>query len=77
MSIPEKNIIGPRIKEARNAFTPKMTQTDLAARLQVRGIALDKSAISKIESQIRGVTDKELLAIADALDVSVEWLLER
>jgi hypothetical protein len=34
-----------------------------------------KSVISKFESRTRPVTDIELVAIADALDVSVLWLL--
>ncbi|WP_341271444.1 helix-turn-helix domain-containing protein [Clostridium kluyveri] len=31
--------------------------------------------MSKIESKTRPVTDKELVAIADALNVSILWLL--
>ena len=70
-----KNIIGERVKIARNKTKPKVTQTDLLARLEIREIYLEKTTISKIEAGTRPVTDKELLAIADALHVKPHWLL--
>ncbi|TJX12998.1 XRE family transcriptional regulator [Tissierella creatinini] len=70
-----KNLIGPRVKEARLKQNPKITQVDLLARLEVRGIELEKTAISKIESRRRPVTDIELVAISDSLGVSILWLL--
>ena len=70
-----KNLIGDRVREARHKCKPKVTQTDLLARLAIRGIDLEKTTISKIESKTRPVTDIELVAIADALGVSVLWLL--
>lgn len=73
----DKNLIGDKVKFARLKNKPKITQNDLLARLEVRGIELEKTAISKIESKTRPVTDKELVAIADALDVSILWLLGR
>lgn len=72
-----KNVIGDRVRLARHKTKPKVTQTDLLARLEVRGVNLEKTSISKIEAGTRPVTDIELLAIADALHVSVNWLLER
>ncbi|BAH08283.1 hypothetical protein CKR_3232 [Clostridium kluyveri NBRC 12016] len=71
----DKNLIGDRVKYARLKNKPKVTQNDLLARLAVRGIELEKTTISKIESKTRPVTDKELVAIADALNVSILWLL--
>ncbi|RMD00270.1 helix-turn-helix domain-containing protein [Clostridium autoethanogenum] len=73
----DKNLIGDKVKFARLKSKPKITQNDLLARLEIRGIELEKTAISKIESKTRPVTDKELVAIADALDVSILWLLGR
>jgi len=70
-----KNLIGDRVREARHRTKPKITQSDLLARLAVRGIELEKTAISKIEAKTRPVTDIELVAIADSLGVSVLWLL--
>lgn len=70
-----KNLIGDRVRQARHKAKPKVTQTDLLARLAVRGIELEKTTISKIEAKTRPVTDIELVTIADALGVSVLWLL--
>ena len=70
-----KNIIGPRLKIARLKSKPKITQADLLARLEVRGIILEKTSISKIEAQTRPVTDMELVAISNSLGVSILWLL--
>ncbi|WP_352419437.1 helix-turn-helix domain-containing protein [Proteiniborus sp.] len=71
-----RNLIGERVRQARHKAKPKVTQTDLLARLAVRGVELEKTTISKIEAKTRPVTDIELVAIADALGVSVLWLLE-
>lgn len=71
-----KNIIGERVREARLKAKPKVTQIDLLARLEVREIYLEKTAISKIEAGTRPVSDKELVAIADALRVTPNWLLK-
>ncbi len=52
-----------------------ITQTDLAARLQIEGLRLERVTISKIETGYREVTDVETVAIAKALGVTVSWLL--
>jgi transcriptional regulator with XRE-family HTH domain len=72
-----KNLIGDRVREARHRRNPKITQLDLLARLAIRGIYLESTSISKIESYKRPVTDIELVAIAEALNVSVLWLLKK
>lgn len=51
-----------------------MNQNTLLSRLQVRGIDIAQTTLSQIEGQNRKVSDKELLAIADALGVSLETL---
>ena len=70
-----KNMCGDRIKIARAAR--KISQADLAARLQVAGVILERDSISRIESGSRYVADYEVTTIADILDVSVLWLLGR
>ena len=70
-----KNIIGRRVREARKKAKPLITQLDLVARLQTEGLSVDQSALSKIESGLRPVSDIEVIAFAKALKVSVEWLL--
>ena len=71
----QRNLIGDRVRQARLRAKPKITQTDLLARLAVRGIELEKTTISKIEAKTRPVTDIELVALAEALGVSILWLL--
>lgn len=60
---------------ARKRAKPPITQTDLAARLQVKGLRLERVTISKIETGYREVTDVEAVAIAKDLGVTVGWLL--
>ena len=68
------NVVGSRIREARYWAGRKVTQLQLAARLQTLGVDIGRTAISKIEAGRRPVTDSELAAICKALDVSVQWL---
>ena len=72
----KKNLIGARVQQARKTAKPLITQGDLVARLQILGITIDQSGISKLESGKRPVLDKEVIALAKALKVSVSWLLE-
>jgi transcriptional regulator with XRE-family HTH domain len=68
----KRNLIGKRA--ARLKSKPPVSQDDLAGRLAGQSILLDRSAISRIESQTRYVMDYEAAAIARALKVSVGWL---
>ena len=69
----DKNLIGARVELARK--NQGMKQKELLAQLQVRGVDLNASGLSKLEGQLRFVTDFELLALAEILSVSVGWLL--
>jgi len=69
----KKNLCGKRVKEARRR--QKITQTDLAARLQIEGIIIERDSVSRIEIGTRFVADYELPALAKCLNVSVNWLL--
>lgn len=69
----KKNISGERIHEARCKM--RLTQSDLAARLQIAGIIIERDSISRIEIGTRFVADYELRALAEILKVSVNWLL--
>ena len=60
----------------RQARTPKLSQRGLADLLQLCGLDVDKNAVQRIESGERFVTDIELKALAQALGVTVEQLLE-
>ena len=69
----DRNIAGGRVEARRKAIG--MKQKDLLTQLQVRGVDLNASGLSKLEGQIRSINDYELLALADVLGVSVNWLL--
>ena len=69
----KKNICGKRIKDARNKLG--LTQSDLAAQLQVSGIIIERDSISRIEIGTRFVADYELKELSRILKVSVSWLL--
>lgn len=69
-----KNLCENRVKEARARLN--ITQTDLAARLQVAGITMERDSVSRIEIGTRFVTDYELAVLAKILGVSMEWLTE-
>ena len=69
----EKNIAGPRIKLAR--LKNNMTQNELSIKLETMAIYIDRASISKLEQQKRIITDKELLALSQVLNVNISWLL--
>ena len=72
----KRNVVGERVRWARKAAKPPITQIDLVARLQVLGMQIDQSGLSKIESDRRPVTDFEVIALAKALRVSAAWMLK-
>ena len=69
----KKNICGDKVHEARRRA--KLTQSDLAAQLQVAGIIIERDSVSRIEIGTRFVADYELRELARILKVSVGWLL--
>jgi len=71
----QRNIIGARVRQARQKRNPKVSQDDLAGKLAAQGILLDRTAISRIENQSRYAMDYEVAAIARALKVTVAWLV--
>ena len=70
----KKNICGERVHEARCKM--RLTQSDLAAQLQIKGILIERDSVSRIEIGTRFVADYELQALAQILKVSVDWVLE-
>ena len=75
LALGDRNIIGKRVTEARKA--KGMKQVELLAQLQLAGVDMSIPALSLLEGQKRPVSDIELNALADILDVSVDWLLDR
>ena len=75
LELGDKNVVGARVTQAR--LRQNMKQVELLAKLQVAGIDISIPALSLLEGQKRPVSDKELVALADVLGVSVDWLLGR
>lgn len=75
LSLGERNIVGARVTQARIRLG--MKQVELLAKLQVEGISISVPALSLLEGQKRPVSDKELDALANILNVSADWLLGR
>lgn len=69
----KKNIVAERVSSARIAAN--LSQQELASKLQTLGVSIDQQAISKIERNLRVVTDYEVLCLAEALNVDVKFLL--
>ena len=67
------NICGKSIAIFRKELC--ISQRELADRLQLSGLDIDKNAIQRIESGQRFVTDIELLALSRVLNVSLDTLL--
>lgn len=67
------NCSGDRIRRARE--NAKLSQEQLAARIQLRGHALTQKAISRIEAGQRIVPDFEIPLFAATLGVDPLWLL--
>lgn len=75
LALGTRNLIGARVTEARK--NRKMKQVELLAKLQLAGVDMSIPALSLLEGQKRPVSDIELVALADILNVSVNWLLGR
>lgn len=70
-----RNIIGDRIREARQLFEPPLTQDQLSGRLAKEGVQLDRVALAKVENGLRCAFDFEVKALAAVLKVDANWLL--
>jgi len=67
-----QNIVGPQVRKLR--YQAGITQDGLAARCGVLGWDLSRATLSKIEAQLRCVTDVELDILAKALRVGIVHL---
>lgn len=69
-----KNIIHDRLRKAQ--AERGISQTDLAAKMQLLNVNIDQQMISKIEKNQRQVTDYELTCICKCLNVSLDWMTQ-
>ena len=70
----EGNIVGDRVRLGRAMQKPPMKQEDLAREINLLGMEMTPLIISRIEKNQRHVCDGELVMIAKALNVSLDWL---
>ena len=68
------NVCGKNVAALRKNL--KISQRELADRLQLSGLDVDKNAIQRIECGKRFVTDIELIVLAKVLDVEIAQLLK-
>lgn len=69
-----KNLCGDRVRTIR--MRKRITQEELAARMQVEGVTIERDCISRIEMGSRFVADYELKVLSRILGVPIDWLLE-
>lgn len=67
------NISGERIRRQREKLG--FSQEQLAAKLQILNLEIGQKAVSRVETGLRVVPDFELQFFAQALEVSILWLL--
>ena len=70
----EKNLISKNLIEYRKQR--KYSQRLLAYKLQLNGYDIDKNVITRIETNNRYVTDIELKALCEVLDVTYDELID-
>ena len=69
-----KNIISKNLKAFRKER--KMSQSELAAKMQTFNVNIDQQMISKSENNARFVTDYELACFCSILGVDVNKMLQ-
>lgn len=69
----KNNLCGVKIAKKRKELG--ISQRELADRLQLIGLGVDKNAIQRIECGKRFVTDIELKALSETLKITVSDLL--
>jgi len=68
------NLCGKNVSVYRTKL--KISQRELADRLQLVGLDIDKNAIQRIECGKRFVTDIELIAFAKVFKITLDELLK-
>ena len=69
-----KNMIGRKIAKLRELH--KMSQNQLMSKMQVLGVDICYSSLSKLEGQTRQVSDKEVVVLAKIFGVTPNDLLK-
>jgi transcriptional regulator with XRE-family HTH domain len=67
-----KNNIGPQVRRKRYALG--WTQSTFAAKLQIAGLDISRSWVSKVEARLSYVDDKSMMFLAEVLKAPVQEL---
>ena len=70
----DSNIIGKNVEELRKERG--ISQKDFISKMQTLGVDINPTSYSKLEGQIRAATDKEIKAIAEILNISIDELFK-
>ena len=70
-----KNICGSNVERIRKR--QGMKQATLVAKMQLAGVDINPSSLSKLEGQIRIASDIELKTISQILGVTMEELVQQ
>ena len=70
-----KNNIGPQVRRFR--YDRAWSQSKFAAKLQIAGLDIDRSGVSKIEARMVFVDDRTLMYLAEVLKVEVQALFPK
>jgi transcriptional regulator with XRE-family HTH domain len=70
-----KNNIGPQVRRFR--YDRAWSQSVFAAKLQIAGLDIDRSGVSKIEARMVFVDDRTLMYLAEVLKVELQALFPK
>lgn len=71
----QTNIVGKRVKEFR--IERGLSQQELSVKLETLAVYICRGSISRIEKQIRTVSDIELYGLSQVLNKPIESFFER
>ncbi len=70
----DKNLIGANVTKMRMLY--HISQKELAINMQLGGVDINLSSLSKLEGQTRIATDKEIFVIAKIFNMRIDDLFE-
>ena len=70
----KRNLVGANLRKAR--LSNGLSQEQLIAQLNLQGLDLDRTSLSRIENQNREVYDYELVYFSKVLKISILDLFE-
>lgn len=69
-----RNVIGANVTKLRKLN--KMSQSELATNMQLLGVDINLTSLSKLEGQTRIATDREVFVIAQIFRIKMEDLFK-